>query len=194
MKNNQKGFASLVLVGVLVVLVAVGGYFLWSKKVQAPVSVAQPVTQTPAVAQTNTTTSPSVIDTSSWKTWNGVFKYPSDWEEIKGAPILVDFMAAPGGSTTSSAFVEYGSVHEQCGKNYGANEVKSSFMISGKTLTRLDTTGNIEIYYCDLAPEQASLNDGDLGSPATEWDMQLGYSSSATKAIDEAIISTLNLK
>jgi hypothetical protein len=30
--QHKKGFASLVLIGVLIVLVAVGGYFLWSKK------------------------------------------------------------------------------------------------------------------------------------------------------------------
>ncbi len=32
MKNNQKGFANLVLIGVIVVLIAVGGYFILSGK------------------------------------------------------------------------------------------------------------------------------------------------------------------
>jgi hypothetical protein len=30
-KNNQKGFINLVLIGVIVLLVAVGGYFVWKK-------------------------------------------------------------------------------------------------------------------------------------------------------------------
>jgi hypothetical protein len=97
-------------------------------------------------------------------------------------------MAAPGGSTTSSVSVEYGSVHEECGLNYGANEAKSSVVISGKTLTRLDTSGSIEIYYCNPSTTE------DDGPGSGGWQMQLGYDSSTTKAIDEAIISTLNLK
>ena len=66
--KNQKGFASLALIGVVVVLLAVGGYFLWHKKAEAPASVAQPVTQAPAVTQTNTPTSASVL--VGWQTYS----------------------------------------------------------------------------------------------------------------------------
>lgn len=44
--KNKKGFASLVLIGALVVLIAVGGYFLWHKKVQAPTQISTPVSDT----------------------------------------------------------------------------------------------------------------------------------------------------
>ena len=51
----KKGFASLVLIGVVFVLIAVGGYFLWHKKAEAPVPVAEPVAQTPVVTTTTQT-------------------------------------------------------------------------------------------------------------------------------------------
>ncbi|OGI66293.1 hypothetical protein A3A95_01840 [Candidatus Nomurabacteria bacterium RIFCSPLOWO2_01_FULL_39_18] len=66
MKNNQKGFASLVLIGVLVVLVAIGGYFAVSKK--------------PNNQQTSDVSTPIPED---WKTYTNElygfeFKYPED--------------------------------------------------------------------------------------------------------------------
>jgi hypothetical protein len=74
--HHQKGFANLILVGIVLVLIAVGGYFLWSKKAKAPV-VAQtntPVTSTPTQAG----------DMANWKTYTNTqygfeFQYPADW-------------------------------------------------------------------------------------------------------------------
>jgi hypothetical protein len=79
MKNNQKSFTSLILIGVIIVLVAIGGYFIWKKNHQAVSVVPQTLTQ-PVVA-TNTD------KTSDWKTFSSTkygygfsFDYPSNWK------------------------------------------------------------------------------------------------------------------
>ncbi|HEV7423773.1 MAG TPA: PsbP-related protein [Candidatus Paceibacterota bacterium] len=71
MKNNQKGFISLVLIGALVVVVAIGGYFVWSKKPSQ--SNQQQVSTTPASTST----------LADWKTYTNTkygfeFNYPSN--------------------------------------------------------------------------------------------------------------------
>ena len=52
--NNQKGFASIVLVIIIVAIVAVGGYFIFSKK--SPQTVQQTTTTTPTPTSTVTPT------------------------------------------------------------------------------------------------------------------------------------------
>src|SRR3989338_2149496 len=69
MKNNQKGFANVVVIGVLVVLVALVSYFAWSKKSQE-INTNQ---------DSNNTTSIS----SDWKTYKNdkyefEFNYPKE--------------------------------------------------------------------------------------------------------------------
>lgn len=78
--NNQyirqaqynKGFANLVLIGVVLVLVVIGGYFLWSQRAEAPV----PVAMQPPISQ--------VDDLANWKTYSDTkfgieAKYPQSW-------------------------------------------------------------------------------------------------------------------
>jgi hypothetical protein len=102
MKNNQKGFASMVLIGVIVVLVAVGGYFAFVKKsepitqqpVQAPVTTQEntptPITQAPNVEKQNADYQALINETANWKTYANTqygfeFKYPSDWKFHDGS-------------------------------------------------------------------------------------------------------------
>jgi len=95
MKNNQyirqaqyqKGFVNIVLIGVLVLIVAVGGYLTWSKKSN---QVAQNTTQNLASQEVNNieTKTPATTtsdETADWKTYTNAqygfeFKYPKDWE------------------------------------------------------------------------------------------------------------------
>ena len=87
---NQKGFANIVLVIVIVVLVGAVGYFAFVKKME-------PVTQQPtppATTQTSTPQQPSptpINETANWKTYkNDTYsfevKYPPDYYpyEFKG--------------------------------------------------------------------------------------------------------------
>ncbi len=71
MKNNQKGSASFALIAVIVVLVAIGGYFAWSNKTQPVIQESIP-TQIPK------------DETVGWKTYTNEeygfeLKYPLDW-------------------------------------------------------------------------------------------------------------------
>ncbi len=75
MKNNQKGFANIVLIGALVVLIGLVSYFAWSKK-SNQLSNPQPLT---------TTTSNS----ADWKTYTNnkygfEIQLPSDWQAQEG--------------------------------------------------------------------------------------------------------------
>jgi len=82
--NNQKGFANVVLIGIIVVLIGVVGYFAFVKKSEP---VAQQTTPPPTTTQTPTPQQPSptpINETASWKTYkNDTYsfevKYPSDW-------------------------------------------------------------------------------------------------------------------
>lgn len=82
---NQKGFANIILVVVIVILVGAVGYFAFVKKSEP---IAQQPTPTPTQTTTSTKTSaptPSPKDeTASWKAYsdNAIglsFKYPSAW-------------------------------------------------------------------------------------------------------------------
>ena len=89
--NNQKGFSNTVLIGIIVAIVAVGGYFVFSKKSEP---IAQQTTPPPAITQTLTPQQPSptpINETASWKTYkNDTYsfevKYPPDYYpyEFKG--------------------------------------------------------------------------------------------------------------
>ena len=77
--NNQKGFANIVLVVVIVAIIAVGGYFVFSKKSQ--LSNQQPTTN--QQTQTPNTQTPTK-ETAGWKTYrNDVYglevRYPANW-------------------------------------------------------------------------------------------------------------------
>ena len=82
MNTHQKGFANIVLILAIVILVGIGGYFVFVKKSEP---VAQQ--QTPTPTQTNTPVSPTPTpedETANWKTYNNArysytIKYPSDW-------------------------------------------------------------------------------------------------------------------
>jgi hypothetical protein len=84
MNMNQKGFASIALVAIIVVIIAVGGYFVLIRE-QKP--VAQQTTPTPVTTQTPTSQQPSptpINETASWKTYKNEkykfqFNYPANW-------------------------------------------------------------------------------------------------------------------
>ncbi len=79
---NQKGFANIILVIVIVVLIGAVGYFAFVKK-------SEPVAQqsTPTPTQMNTPVSPTPTpkdETANWKIYNNTrysytVKYPSNW-------------------------------------------------------------------------------------------------------------------
>lgn len=84
MDTNQKGFANIILIAVIVILVGAVGYFAFVKK---PKPVAQqPI---PTSTQTNTSVSPTPTPTSKTidlKTYTNSnptfsFKYPSSWNQ-----------------------------------------------------------------------------------------------------------------
>jgi hypothetical protein len=131
---------------------------------------------------TSTTLQIGSINTSTWKTYNGVFEYPPDWSAIDGADLgnFADAGFAPSGSSTSAAYVIAGSR----GCRPGPSSVTSSVTISGAVWTRIDDPG--EIVICSY-PSPSS--DG----PGGGVDFDFAFDSTTTKAIDEAIISTLNL-
>jgi flagellar basal body-associated protein FliL len=86
MNINQKGFANIILVIVIVVLVGTIGYFAFVKKSEP---VAQQPTPTPATTQTKTPapTPTSKDETSSWKTYTNTeygfeLKYPATLDSI----------------------------------------------------------------------------------------------------------------
>lgn len=66
MSINQKGFANIVLIAVIVAIIAIGGYFVWSKKSQQP-------------------SNEPVSTTANWKTYTNTklgyeIKLPSAWK------------------------------------------------------------------------------------------------------------------
>ncbi|MEK7062180.1 MAG: PsbP-related protein [Patescibacteria group bacterium] len=80
---NQKGFANIILVVVIVILLGVVGYFALVKKSE-PIAQQTPIS-TPPTTQTPTQQTPAPKDeTVNWKTYTNTnrgysIKYPSDW-------------------------------------------------------------------------------------------------------------------
>jgi len=82
MNMNQKGFANIALIVVIVILVGAVGYFAFVNK-------SEPITgqPTPTPTQTNTAVSPTPTpqgETANWKTYRDTtygfgIKYPSNW-------------------------------------------------------------------------------------------------------------------
>ncbi len=116
---DQKGFANLVLIGIIVILLGVGGYFMSQKKEN--VKSSQPVT--------------SDTDTSSWKTYTNSkygfeLKYPSNHQ-----PKILE-------NLDSSGQLFYWSISEPVFKEGDVGEFSSSVGISvwdnSKQLTLLD--------------------------------------------------------
>lgn len=90
--KNQKGFANIILVIIVVILVGAVGYFAFVKK-------SEPVVQqpTPTPTQTNTPVSPTPTptpkdETSNWQSHSNMeigfsFKYPQAWKVEDGLKI-----------------------------------------------------------------------------------------------------------
>ena len=80
MNLNQKGFANIVLVIVIVLVIGAVGYFAFIKR-------SSPIAQQPTPSQANNTVSPAQIqqnETATWKDYKSNFgytiKYPTDWQ------------------------------------------------------------------------------------------------------------------
>ena len=79
MNMNQKGFANIILIVIIVLAVGAVGYFVFVKKSTPTVQ------QTSTSSQTNNTASPTQKDeTANWKTYssskyNFYLKYPNGW-------------------------------------------------------------------------------------------------------------------
>ena len=91
MNMNQKGFANIILIVVIVILVGAVGYFAFVKK-------SEPVAQqpTPSVTtQTPTSQQPSptpVSETANWKTYRSEtfeFKYPEKLQLVKNGSKVI---------------------------------------------------------------------------------------------------------
>lgn len=78
---NQKGFANIILVIVIVILVGAVGYFAFVKKSEP---IAQQSTPTPVATQTKTSVPTPKDETVNWKTYSNQtlgfsIKYPQGW-------------------------------------------------------------------------------------------------------------------
>ncbi len=99
MKNNQKGFANIVLIIVVVAIVAVGGVYIYqNKKVEVPVVN----TESPQTNQVQNNT----VSSSGWgkyqDTDNGFqFNFPSNWKIVQyktgleGSPVSYSYIQSP---------------------------------------------------------------------------------------------------
>ncbi len=63
MSNNQKGFANLVLIGALIVVIAIGGYFLVSKK--SSLVVKKEIPQSPKICKQDQNATPEIYSLST---------------------------------------------------------------------------------------------------------------------------------
>lgn len=83
--NNQKGFANIVLIGIIVILVCAVGYFAFVKKSITPTDETQstnnlPSQQNPLLSTTQTPPSSAQTNNPGWEKYSGtsfVFEYPS---------------------------------------------------------------------------------------------------------------------
>ena len=73
--KNQKGFANLVLVGIIIILVALSGYLLWSKKITPSVLSEQPVQQPEQTVTQTVTKTGEKIFSNQYMT----FTVPTGW-------------------------------------------------------------------------------------------------------------------
>ena len=81
---NQKGFANIILVVIIVAAIAVGGYFVFVKKSKP---IAQQLTPTPPSTQTKTPASPTPTpknETANWAVYSNTkynysFRYPTNF-------------------------------------------------------------------------------------------------------------------
>ncbi len=114
---NQKGFANIALIALVVILAGVAGYFALVKKSEP---VVQQTTPPPTTTQTPTPQQPSpapINETTSWKTYTGnaqslsfEFNLPTDFSLGKHQELTTNYQYYLDSFTSQSKINQYFSV------------------------------------------------------------------------------------
>ena len=117
MNMNQKGFANIALIALVVILAGVAGYFALVKKSEP---VIQQTTPPPTTTQTPTPQQPSpapINETTSWKTYTGnaqslsfEFNLPTDFSLGKHQELTTNYQYYLDSFTSQSKINQYFSV------------------------------------------------------------------------------------
>jgi len=117
MNMNQKGFANIALIALVVILAGVAGYFALVKKSEP---VVQQTTPPPTTTQTPTPQQPSpapINETTSWKTYTGnaqslsfEFNLPTDFSLGKHQELTTNYQYYLDSFTSQSKINQYFSV------------------------------------------------------------------------------------
>lgn len=108
MKNSQKGFANIALIIVIIAIIAVGGYFVFVKKLEP---VTQQIPPTPTQTSSNQLTPTPSSETADWKTYRNT-KYSYEIQYSKDWTPEFDFAFSP-----KAKIIEHATVVNFFGKN-----------------------------------------------------------------------------
>ncbi|MDO8592314.1 MAG: hypothetical protein Q7R92_00905 [bacterium] len=191
--KNQKGFASIILVVVIVVIAGAVGYFAFVRKSE-PIAGQIP---TPTPTQTKTTTPTPKDETANWKTYrisgyNGYeFKYPQNDAVITGSELENNILNASGywsarGGVTEAAVIDSKSTFSVGRHGYIANlaDCKKITWPNGSTEELLikKIINGITYYY--------GMYTGAAAGTSTRVDVYHAFGGSGGDGCFELVIST----